>query len=141
MTNEAVLRDTKIITSKRFTCATSTGIAKNALLAISADNTAILASSTGQIWAGVAHADVNKSTDTSFNTETDVTADKGAIYDMVASGSITRGSLVSLACSSGYSNTIKQATAAEVASTLRVIVGMALEEATDAETINVEVFP
>jgi hypothetical protein len=113
----------------------------NSLLQLSNDNTASIASGTGQIFLGIAHADVNNSTDTSFNTETNITADKGAVYDLVASGAITRGDLVSLACSTGFANTVKKATTVEIASTQRVIVGMALETASDAERINVEVFP
>ena len=140
MANEAVLRDTKIISSKRLTCATSTAIPKGSLLTLSADNTAIIASADGQVFAGVCHADVNNSTDTAFNTETNVTADKGAVFDLVASGAIPRGHLVSLACSSGYANTVKLASTAEIASSLRVIVGMTLEAADDAERVNVEVF-
>lgn len=140
MANEAILRDTKVLTSRRYTCATSTAIPMNSLLMLSADNTAILGTN-GGVFLGVAHADVNNSTDTSFNTETNITADKGATYDLVASGAITRGELVSLAGGTGYTNTIKKATTAEIASTNRVIVGMAIESASDAERINVEVFP
>lgn len=139
MSNEATLRDTKVMSSKRFTCATSTAIPKGTPLMLSADNTAIQGTN-GGIFIGICHADVNSSTDTSFNTETNVTADKGAIYEMVASGAIARGKYVALAGDSNYPNTVRLATDAEVASNARVIVGMTLEAASDAETINVEVF-
>ena len=139
MTNEAVLRDTKIISSKRFTCATSTAITKGALLMLSDDNTAALGTD-GGIFVGVCHADVNSSTDSSFNTETSVTADKGAIYDLVASGAIAKGKYVALAGDSNFPNTVRLATDIEVASNARCVVGMALEAASDAERINVEVF-
>lgn len=140
MTNEAILRDTKVLSSRRYTCATSTAIPKHTLLMLSADNTAIIGTN-GGTFLGVAHADVNNSTDTAFNTETNVTADKGAVYDLVASGAIALGKLVSLAGGTGYTNTVKAATATEIASTNRVIVGVTLEAASDAERVNVEVFP
>lgn len=138
MTNEAILRDTKILSSRRYTCATSTAIPKGTLLKLSADNTAILGT-TGASFLGIAHADVNNSTDTAFNTEVDITADKGAVYELVASGAIALGKYVVMAGDANYPNTVRQATAIEASSNARVVVGIALEAASDAETINVEV--
>lgn len=140
MAREAVLRDTKILTSKRYTCATATGIAKGTYLALSGDNTVSASTGDGDIFKGFAHADVNKSTDTAFNTETSVTADKGGMYDLVASGSITRGSYVKTA---SPGNMVMQCTEADfnLMWSKALIVGVANETATDGETINVEVFP
>ena len=135
MTWEATLRDTKILSSKRYTCATATGIPKGTLLCLSADQTASIATE-ASIFVGVAHADVNKSTDTAFNTETSVTADKGAVYEMVSSGSIGLGKWVKCA---GY-NKVVVATTADVGSAAKIIVGMALDAGSDGEVINVEVF-
>ena len=136
MAREAVLRDTKILTSKRYTCATSTGIAKGTFLKLSGDQTASASTGTADLFVGFAHADVNKATDTSFNTETSVTADKGGVYELVASGSITRGDYVVTAVPGNY---VMQATTAQIASTARVIVGVCLETASAGETVNVEV--
>lgn len=137
MAREAVLRDTKVMTSRRYTCATATAIPKHTYLALSADNTAAASTGTGDQFLGFAHADVNNSTDTSFNTETSVTADKGGIYELVASGAIVRGSYVKTAAPGNY---VMQAVNADVTSSLAIVLGRALETATDDETINVEVF-
>jgi len=138
MANEAILRDTNVKTSKRYTCATSTAIPKGTYLKLSADNTAAACTATNDIFVGFAHADVNNSTDTAFNTETNVTADKGAIYDLVASGAIALGQYVKVATPGNY--VMGVATAADMYASMARIIGKALEAASDAETINVEVF-
>lgn len=138
MAREAVLRDTKVTTSKRYTCATGTAIPKGTFLTLSGDNTVIASTGTGDIFKGFAHADVNNSTDTSFNTETSVTADKGGIYELVASGAIVRGSYVKTAAPGNY---VMQATDADVTSSLAILVGVCNETASDDETVNVEVLP
>ena len=137
MAREAVKRDTKILVSKRYTCATSTNIPKHTYLKLSDDKTVAASTGTADVFAGFAHAEVNGASDTDFNTETSVTADKGGIYELVASGAITLGQLVVTATPGNY---VMQATAAQVASTALVIVGKALEVASAGETINVEVF-
>lgn len=138
MTNEAILRDNKVLTSRRYTCATGTGIPKGTFLKLSDDQTAAASTGTGDVFVGFAHADVNQSTDTSFNTETSVTADKGGVYELVASGNILKGAFVKTAAPGNY---VMAAAAADVASTNRIVLGVALEAASAAETINVEVFP
>jgi len=138
MAREAILRDTKILTSKRYTCATSTGIAKGTFLKFADAFTASASTGTGDVFCGFAHADVNKSTDTNFNTETSVTADKGGIYELVASGAITVGHYVKTAAPGNY---VMECTAADMSSSLAIHVGVALETASDGEQINVEVFP
>lgn len=135
MAREAILRDTKVISSRRWTCATSTGIAKGTYLTGTDPHTAAASTGTGDFFLGFAHADVNKSTDTSFNTETSVTADKGGIYELTASGAITYGDYVKTAAPGNY---VMAMTGAE-ASSHALKVGIAREDATDAEQINVEV--
>lgn len=138
MAREAVLRDTKVLTSKRYTCASGTAIPKGTYLKLSADQTAAAATATDDIFIGFAHADVNNSTDTSFNTETSVTADKGGIYELVASGAITRGAYVKVATPGNY---VMQCLDADMTASIARVIGRANEEASDGETINVEVFP
>lgn len=139
MAREAILRDNKILVSQRFTCATGTAIPKGTLLKLGSDPyTAAAAAGSGDIFIGVAHADVNNSTDTAFNTETSVTADRGAIYEMVCSGSITLGNYVKTAAGGNY---VMAANSNDVMSAARIIVGVALETGTAGETINVWVLP
>ena len=138
MAREAVLRDTKVQTSKRYTCATATGIPKGTYLYLALDQTASAAITTGALFLGFAHADVNMSTDTSFNTETSVTADKGGIYELVASLAIPIGTYVKTAAPGNY---VQACTDTDMTSSLAIVIGKALEAASAAETINVEVFP
>jgi hypothetical protein len=136
MAREAILRDTGPLVKRRYTCATSTGIAKGCFLKLSADLTAAASTGTGDIFVGFAHADVNSSTDTAFNTETSITAEKGAIYELVASGAITKGDLLETAAPGNYVMSLAANTSSH-----SIVVGVALEDATAGETINVEVFP
>ena len=138
MTKEAVLRDTKNITSRRYTAATGTGIAKGTYLTNADPVTASASTGTGDPFCGFAHADVNKATDTAFNTEISVTADKGGMYELVASGAIVVNSYVKTASPGNY---VMQATDSDMSSSLAIVIGISREEATDGETINVEVFP
>ena len=116
MAREAILRDTKVLSSRRYTCATSTG--------------------TGDPFIGFAHADVNKSTDTSFNTETSITADKGGMYELVCSGGITVNKYLKTAAPGNY---VMEMTLADMSSSLAICVGIARETGVANETINVEV--
>lgn len=138
MANEAVKRDTKILTSKRYTCATATGIAKGTYLKNADPSTASASTGTGDAFCGFAHADVNKATDTAFNTETSVTADKGGFYELLASGAIPVNSFVVTAAPG---NMVKVASSADMLASVSRVIGIAREAATNAETINVEVFP
>jgi len=138
MAREAVLRDTKNIISRRYTCATSTGIAKGTYLKNADPHTASASTGTGDPFCGFAHADVNKSTDTAFNTETSVTADKGGMYELVASGAILVNSYVKTAAPGNY---VMAATDADMTASIAIVVGIAREAASDGETFNVEVFP
>lgn len=138
MAREAILRDTKQLVSRRYTCATSTGIAKGTFLKGADPFLASASTGTGDVFVGFAHADVNKATDTSFNTETSVTADKGGMYELTASGAITVGQKVKTAAPGNY---VMAALDADVTSSYAIIVGVARETAADAEQINVEVLP
>ena len=138
MAREAVLRDTHVKTSRRFTCATGTAIPKGTFLKISADNTASASTGTGDVFVGFAHADVNNDSDTNFNTETNVTADKGGVYELTASGAITYGQKVKTAVPGNY---VMAALDADVTASYAKIIGHALETASDGEVINVEVYP
>ena len=139
MAREAILRDTKPLVSRRYTCATSTGIAKGTFLKCADPSTASASTGTGDFFCGFAHADVNKSTDTAFNTETSVTADKGGIYELMSSGAITAGQLVKTAAPGNYVMAVAQT---DMTSSYAIAIGIALETATAAteEQINVEVF-
>jgi len=134
----AVLRDTKNLVSRRYTCATDTGIPKGTYLKNTDPVTASASVASSDAFIGFAHADVNMSTDSSFNTETSVTADKGGMYELVASLAITINSYVKT-CAPG--NYIMEATDADMTSSLALVIGIAREEASAGETINVEVFP
>jgi len=136
MAREAILRDTKPLVSRRFTCATGTGIAKGTFLKGTDPFTASASTGIGDFFVGFAHADVNKDTDTNFNNETSITADRGGVYALVASLAIIVGDYVKTA---GV-NCIMALSGAESASQA-IIVGRALETAAAGETLNVEVLP
>ena len=136
MAREAVIRDNKALISRRYTCATGTGIKKGTYLKLSGDQTVSASTGTGDIFKGFAHADVNKSTDTAFNTETSITADKGAIYELVASGAITLGAYVKTAAPGNY---VMQCADADMTASLAKVVGVANETASNGERVNVEV--
>jgi len=136
MAREAILRDNKVLVSRRYTCATSTGIAKGCFLKNADPHTASASTGTGDHFCGFAHADVNKSTDTSFNTETSITADKGGMYELTASGAITVNQYVKTAAPGNY---VMAMTEADMSNSYAITVGIARETASDAEQINVEV--
>ncbi len=136
MAREAVLRDTKVISSRRYTCVTGTGIAKGTYLKNANPHLASASAGTGDPFVGFAHADINKSTDSAFNTETSVTADKGGMYELVASNAIVVNAYVKTAAPGNY---VMQCTEADMTASVAVHMGIAREEASDGETINVEV--
>lgn len=138
MVREAVQRDNKVLVSRRYTCATGTGIAKGTFLKNADPHTASASTGTGDPFCGFAHADVNKSTDTSFNTETSVTADKGGMYELVASTAILVNSYVKTAAPGNY---VMPCTDADMTASVAIAIGIAREAASAGETINVEVFP
>ena len=137
MANEAVLRDNNILVKRRYTCATSTGIPKGTYLKNAEPHTASASTGTGDKFCGFAHADVNQSTDTAFNTETSVTADKGAMYELLASGSIAVNAYVKTAAPGIIVMQVATTDLSDMS--YGIIVGIARETASDGETINVEV--
>ena len=138
MAREAILRDTGPLVKRRYTCATSTGIAKGTYLKNADAFTASASTGTGDPFCGFAHADVNESTDTNFNTETSITAEKGAIYELTASGAIEVNAYVKTAAPGNY---VMQCTVADMTASVAIVVGIAREAASDGEQINVEVLP
>ena len=138
MAREAVLRDNKILVNRRYTCATSTGIAKGTYLKNADAHTASASTGTGDPFCGFAHAEVNGASDSDFNTETSVTADKGGMYELYASQAITVNSYVKTAVPG---NMIVECTDADMTASIAVAIGIAREEAAQGETINVEIFP
>jgi len=135
MAREAVKRDTKVLVSRRYTCATSTNIPKGTFLKNADPSTASASTGTGDAFIGFAHAEINGASDTDFNTETSVTADKGGMYELVASGAILVNSYVKTAAPGNY---VMECSIADLLSEA-IIVGIAREAATADKTINVEV--
>lgn len=133
----AILRDNKVLVSRRYTCATSTAIPKHTFLKNADPHTASASTGTGDHFCGFAHADVNSSTDTAFNTETSVTADKGAMYELKASGAVVSGTYVKTAAPG---NMVMEVTVPDMSSSMAIIMGIARETAADGEQFNVEVF-
>jgi len=131
MANEAVKVELTNSTGnpRRFTCASGTTIAKGTLLKLTDPRTASAngASEVGSYLAGI--ASMEKS-DTDTSTAISVWTD--GIFEMVASGSITAGYPVK----SSNGNIIEAAAESIMGS---AILGYALEDATNAETINVRV--
>jgi hypothetical protein len=60
------------------------------------------------------------------------------MYELVASGNITRGAYVKTAAPGNY---VMQCTDADMTASIAIVVGVADETASTNETINVEVFP
>jgi len=137
MARAAILRDNKPLISRRYTCATGTGIVKGTYLKNADESLASASTGTGDPFIGFAHADVNTSTDTGFNTETSITADKGGMYELIASGAITVNRYVKTAAPGNY---VMECTAADIGSSTAIIIGISRAAATAGEQINVEVF-
>lgn len=138
MANEAILRDTSVKTSKRYAWPSGIAVTKGSYLKGVDPATASHALGNGDFFIGFAHADVNNATDSAFNTETSVTADKGGIYELIASGAITAGQYVKTAAPGNHVQAVAQT---DMTSSYAIALGIALETATTGEQINVEVFP
>lgn len=138
MAREAILRDTDAKTHRRYTWTSGNGVAKGAFLKGIDPHTASHAITTNDFFIGFAHADVNMSTDSNFNTEVSVTADKGGVYELTASGAITVGSFVKVAAPGNY---VMACDNTDMTASMSRVVGIALETASNGEQINVEVFP
>lgn len=118
---------------RRYTCASGTGITKNKMLTLSDPRTAAEVSDTpstsGYVFAGISAMEKD-STDSS----TSISAYTSGIFEIRASGAITVGKLV---YNAGAGEVASVSDTNMVAS--GVVVGRALETASDQETINVAV--
>lgn len=111
----------------RKTCAAATALSYGTVVYLSADPNTVAKSDAGaQVFGGVVAADK-----TSYDGKTNVSVYRDIKADVVASGAITVGQLLVTA----GNNQFKAAAAADVASSYAVICGVALETATDGETI------
>jgi len=143
MAREAVLRDNKILTSRRYACASATAITKGAGLFLTPDglvSSAYYINPASYAFVGFAHADKDAS-----DGATSITADKGAVYDLCPGGPILMGAKVQLIGGNFVVPASEDATSAtEGAGSYAIIIGHALEYA-DASSaispINVEVYP
>ncbi len=116
---------------RRYACASGASISKGTLLTLSSDPRTVTANSTSSgVFAGIASS-AKDGTDFS----TSISAWTNGIFDLCASGAINLGQKVTLA----DNNKVKQISTADLASSLALVVGVALETATDAEVINVRV--
>lgn len=125
MANEAVLRE-RHDNPTDFIVADGTGIEKGALLALTDPRTAVAATE-GAVLAGIAAREKVAS-----DGRTRLAVYRNGIFDMKASGAILIGQDVS----ASEDNHVK---AALIGASGAVILGTALEAASDAETIQVEV--
>jgi len=135
MVNEAVLRDVGVKTSRRYPVAGAVEIKKGTYLWQFQTASGFEVSSawtTSAAFVGFAHAD-KVATNTA---DTAITADKGGMYDLFASGAIPIGTLVKAV----PRNSVMAATLADITSTYARVMGVTREMAANAETINVEVF-
>ena len=109
-------------------------IAKGTLLVWTGDLTASSSTTTssGAMFCGVALADKEAADGSTF-----ISVDIGGVWDLAASGAIASGQKVMLANGTNYVQTVNVGTAANIASGA-VVVGTALETATDAEIIMVD---
>jgi hypothetical protein len=126
MANEAILRD-RFLDPIDMTCADGTGIEKGAILQLSDPRTAALATESGVAVAGVCAREKIAS-----DGRTRVAVYRTGIFDMVASGTIAVGKAV---------KTMGNNYIAEANVNDENILGVALEAASDAETIQVELKP
>lgn len=128
MVNEAQLRD-RFSNAIDFTVADGTGIEKGAILKLTDPRTAIIATASTDPICGIAAREKIAN-----DGRTQLSVYRDGIFDMVASGAIAVGSPVKAA--GVPSNTVMQAIGTESGA---VILGYALETASDAETIQVRV--
>lgn len=120
--------------SIRYTVASGTAIGKGTLLKLSEPRTASAATS-GAIFSGIATMDKSG---TDFSTS--ITVWQNGVFDLWASGAITAGDPVALDSALNY---VRKLTQTEIglptSGAHNIIVGKALETATDNEVINVRI--
>lgn len=130
MTNEAELR-LQIENAVPFTCADATGIEKGALLTLSDLRTVATCAANSAMIAGIAAREKVAS-----DGRTELAVYRRGWFDMVASGAISVGQPVCSAAGTAlFTNTVR---AALVTSSGAVVLGTALETATDTERILID---
>ena len=136
MTNEAVKVELTNNTGfpRRFAVADGTDITKGSVLSFSDPRTAILSASVGLPIAGI--ASMAKEADDGATT---ISVWTDGVFEMVASGAITAGSSVYSSSDTNYPNTIHTTIGKTNPASGAEIIGYALADASDAETINVRV--
>ena len=115
---------------RRFEVASGTKIAKGTVLKLTNNRTAIKASGTADVFAGIAAAD-KSATDLS----TSIAAWENGIYEFTASGSITAGDAVRTSAIGEN----KVGTAGDLSTATNKIVGYALKSATNDDRVQVRV--
>ena len=115
---------------RRFTCASGVKISKGTILALTDPRTAAALTTPSDIFAGIASMD--KEAD---DLSTSISAWENGIFDMTASGAIAIGQKVFAA----GANQVYSSFALASDSSFAIMVGVALEAATDGEVINVRV--
>lgn len=115
------------------TCASGTTILKGTIVKITDPRTISASTGTGDRIIGITAADKDG---TDFSTSVPVWTN--GIFDMVASNAITAGDLVKSAAGTG--NQVMTVTSADAAvASYSIVIGTALETATDGERIQVRV--
>jgi len=115
---------------RRYTCASGVAIAKNTLLSLADPRTAAKATTAGSAIAGISSM-AKSATDYS----TSISAWTNGIFELKASGAITVGfPVISAADATNAQNTVMSATNGASGA---MVIGYALETASDADTINV----
>ena len=134
MAREAVLRDNKILTSRRYNCASATAITKGTPLFLSPQGYASDAFVSSWAFIGIAHADK----DAAETGNTSITCDKGAVYDCYAGDAFQAGCNVRFTAG----HYVIPLTLAEITASYAVTAGIAIE-ASDASgaQINVVINP
>lgn len=115
---------------RRYTCTDTPAITKGTFLKFADPRTASASTGTGDTFAGIAAMD-KEASDGSLS----ISAWTNGIFEMVASGAITAGQKVKTAAPGNYVMVCQEADISSYA----VVVGVALETASDNETINVRV--
>lgn len=128
MVNEAQLRD-RFSDPINMTCADGTGIEKGAILTLTDPRTAIIATAAAAAVAGICAREKIAS-----DGRTSVAVFRSGIFDVVASGAVTLGHAVVAA--GVPSNTVKEAAVND-----EMLLGIALETASDGETFQIELKP
>lgn len=130
MANEAIKREGPYL-KRDFTVADGTGIEKGAFLAMTDPRTAIAFSALRQVAAGIAEVEKVAS-----DGSTRLSVARTGVYDVVASGAVGIGSPLMVAWDATSGNRVMVANG--IAASGAVVIGHALETASDAEVFQME---